>query len=46
MADDLKLDESGINPADSDYKKKDIYFTATDAVELGIAVFHESIEKD
>lgn len=27
-------------------KKKDIYFTATDAVELGIAVFHESIEKD
>lgn len=27
-------------------KKKDIYFTASDAVELGIAVFHESIEKD
>ena len=27
-------------------KKKDIYFTATDAVELGIAVFPESIEKD
>ena len=27
-------------------KKKDIYFTATDAVELGIADFHESIEKD
>lgn len=30
MADDLKLDESGINPADSDYKKKDIYFTDHD----------------
>lgn len=30
MADDLKFDESGINPADSDYQKKDIYFSDHD----------------
>lgn len=27
-------------------EKKDIYFTSTDAVELGIAFFSESIEKN
>ena len=30
MADDLKFDESGINPADSDYQKNDIYFSDHD----------------